>query len=235
MARDDSDLERMQRKLRALAGRGATRAAAAYEPVVSFAKVEQRRDKKNSHAKGSSYERKIAKKLATWSGEHIRRTPQSGGWSSARFGVTGDLVCANEKWPFHVECKKREGWCLDDLITGARARDTRSIAAWWTQTVSTCPPGKWPTLIFARNNQPDLMLMLSADYSKATGRDCTAEFLPMLRFSFDGLSHGNGDVVILALDDYLAKAKPPKGCKNRKSHSFSGVDLVRSAHIKDNI
>lgn len=228
----ESDLEEMRERMRKRAGKGARRKAAVREPETSIGKVERARDRKrkNSRTKGSNYERKIAKKWTAWSGEHIRRTPQSGGWSTARFGVTGDLVCDNPSFPFHIECKKREGWCLDDLLTGVRVRDTRSVMAWWEQTLKSCPPGKQPVLVFARNNQPDLMMLRQSYFVKLCGKDFTVEFLPHFTFALD-----SGVVVILALDDFFAKVRPPKGCAHRKGWSFDPTALVRAASINDNI
>ena len=157
-----NDLDAMTARMRKLAGKGPSRAKALREPITSIAKVMQDRGRKNSRTKGNSYELRIAKAFAQWSGEHIRRTPQSGGWSNAKFGVSADLVCDNPKWPFSVEVKKREGWHLDDLITGIRPDDSRSIEAWWKQTVDSCPKKGYtttPMLVFARNRGPNLVMM----------------------------------------------------------------------------
>lgn len=73
----------------------------------------------NSKAKGSGYELKIAKKLTQWSGYEFNRTPMSGGlrWQEDN-NVSGDIVPPAElKFPFSVECKKREiDWDFDFLL-----------------------------------------------------------------------------------------------------------------------
>ena len=75
----------------------------------------------NSKAKGSSYELKIAKQLTAWSGYEFNRTPMSGGlrWQEDN-NISGDIVPPAElKFPFSVECKKREiDWDFDFLLKG---------------------------------------------------------------------------------------------------------------------
>lgn len=98
------DLDEIKRAMRAAAGKGPSRAKATRAPVTSIAKVEADRGRKNSRVKGSRAELDVARTFSDWCGEEVRRTPLSGGWSTARFGVTADLVCANPAFPFHVEC-----------------------------------------------------------------------------------------------------------------------------------
>ncbi len=227
--RDDKDLDRMREKLYRLAQKRPRRKPADETPDTSLRRLESKRDRKNSKAKGSQYENKIAKRFAKWSGNEIRRTPGSGGWSKAAFGVTGDLVCTSKKYPFHHECKKREGWNLDDLIVGTRKRDTRSILAWWKQCVDECPRGKIPTLIFAKNRMSDLILMKRTDYGSLFKiGDFSSDLIPHFTFNLD-----SGEVIIMALEDFFLRVRPPKGCKNRKSWQPGTVsDLVRVASEK---
>lgn len=169
----DLDLEDAKRRLRVAAGKGPSRGRAGREPVTSVAKVEADRSRKNSRTKGNRAELEVAEMFSRWSGEVVRRTPQSGGWSSARFGVTADLVCANPAFPFHVEVKHREGWTLDDLVTGVRSSHDKSVVQWWKQCVESCPRRlgkphrghvrsrleKDPLLVFRRNRQPWLVMV----------------------------------------------------------------------------
>jgi len=205
----DTDLGALTAKMQKLSGKKPKRAAASQAPVTSIAKVKSARSRKNSRTKGNNYELRIAKRFAAWSGEVVRRTPMSGGWSSAKFGVTGDLVCDNPAFDLHVECKKREGWHLDDLLTGIRPDDSRSIEAWWKQTVESCPEGKMAVLVFARNQGPDLVMMIHGDLV-GLGPELAyaASSYPTLVL---------GARILLTLDAFLAVVRPPKGCKNHKS------------------
>lgn len=223
--------------MRALSGKAA-KAATVRVPDTSLKTVVGKRERsrraRTSKSKGSSYERKIAKKLGAWSGETLRRTPQSGGWAGgAAHGVSGDLVCDRPKrWPFHCELKKREGWGLEDLIVGLRASttDTRSVLGWWDQTIRTCPAGKMPMLIFARNHLPDLVMMKQGDFAALTPHDFTVWFLP--HFVFTTELH---TLVILALDDFIVKVRPPEKCRGHKTwREPTAETMARAARRKDN-
>lgn len=215
------DLDKMRAKLAQISGKNARRSEQR-EPKRKTADAivwnrERSKSAKRSKNKGSSYERKIAAKFSTWSGEVIKRTPQSGGWGSGSdFGVSGDLVCANPSFFYHIECKKREGWGLEDLLTGVRKRHSKSIIEWWDQTTKTCPAGKLPMLVFARNNVTDLCMLRRGDIRRVAKHDFTLDFLPHFPFEMEGTVKGDGPVVIFALNDFLLKVRPPKGTKNRK-------------------
>lgn len=165
----DDDVRLLKGRLRDRAGKGVSRGKAGREPVTSVAKVEADRLRKNSRAKGNRAELDVAEMFSRWCGEVVRRTPGSGGWSNAKFGVTADLVCANRAFPYHCEVKHREGWTLDDLVTGVRKEHDKSIVQWWKQCVESCPQGKTkqgvaiftkvPLLVFRRNRQPWLVMM----------------------------------------------------------------------------
>lgn len=211
--------------MQALSGKKA-RVNAIREPDTRLKKVKTKKERsaaaRKSKTKGSSYERRIAKRFSAWSGERLSRTPQSGGWHGAGdYGVAGDLVCARKSFPFHIECKKREGWHLEDLIIGVRSSVTSNgVLAWWAQTLRTCPPNKLPTLIFARNHMPDLIMMRRVNFQKLCGKNYfTAEFIPHYTFALD-----SGEVVILSLDDFFAKVRPPKGCRGRKTWTPTPLD-----------
>jgi hypothetical protein len=206
------DLSILKENLRGRAGKNSSRGQAGREPVTSVAKVESDRSRKNSRTKGNRAELDVAGMFSEWCGEVIRRTPQSGGWSNAQFGVTADLVCANPNFNYHCEIKHREGWILDDLVTGTRRDHDKSIVQWWSQCLKSCPKkaaplasvlAKEPLLVFRRNRQPWLVMIRAHVPSRRT---ClfliqTAEF-------------GNQEVVVMRLDDFLMCMPVPTGLKN---------------------
>ena len=163
--------------------------------------------------KGSTFELKVAKLFAEWTGDLVRRTPLSGGWGSAAFGVQGDLVFSKVD-SIHVECKNHEGWFLEDLIKAVRRRGTTSLIAWWTQTVGESM-GKLPMLVFSRNGLDPLLMMREPDLAKISGAGWV-QFCPMFRFYLEADGMG-GPIVIMALRDLFKKCRPPKGSPNRKT------------------
>lgn len=223
----DDDREAYERaalkgKLRAVAGKNPSRGGAGRAPVTSVAKVESDRSRKNSRVKGSRAELDVAEMFSRWCGEIVRRTPGSGGWSNAKFGVTADLVCANKKFPFHVEVKHREGWVLDDLVTGVRREHDKSIVQWWKQCVESCPKTRFsgsadvvldkePLLVFRRNRQPWLVMfrvladvLIEPDVSGA-------------RFNLTlEITAASVGVVVMRLDAFLDTQPVPKGLRNHK-------------------
>ncbi|ACI91024.1 gp24.1 [Bacillus phage SPO1] len=116
----------------------------------------------NSKAKGAEYERRIAKYLGAWWGESFHRTPQSGGlnWGTDS-RVAGDITTpVDSKFPFTVECKKREGWDLDQVIKG-----TGQVEKWWTQCIGDSERVELrPFLIFAKNFNPDYCMLKYDDF-----------------------------------------------------------------------
>lgn len=212
----------LRSRLRERAGKGASRGKANREPVTSVAKVESDRARKNSRVKGSRAELDVAAMFSRWCGEEVRRTPLSGGWSSAKFGVTADLVCANPAFPYSVEIKHREGWVLDDLVTGARKDHDKSIVQWWKQCVESCPKRedkanridnrgritllKEPLLVFRRNRQPWLVMMRVDALSNPVNNACPARFtLPYAPMP---------EVAVMLLEMFLAIEPVWKGLKN---------------------
>lgn len=205
----------LRAQLRERAGKGPSLAKASREPVTSIAKVEADRARKNSRVKGSRAELDVAGMFSRWCSEVVRRTPQSGGWSSARFGVTADLVCPNKAFPFHVEVKHREGWVLDDLVTGDRREHDKSIVQWWKQCVESCPKfrqvgsatelAKEPLLVFRRNRQPWLAMMRRA---KCRYENAAKFTLPLC---------SEPEVSVIRLDVFLDLEPVPRGFKKHRS------------------
>lgn len=121
----------------------------------------------NGKNKGSEYERKIAKSLSGWWQEPFQRTPASGGlqWQNDN-RVAGDIVTPEKsKFPFVVECKKRENWNIEQLI-----KDTGDIEKWWAQVTKDCTRTSLrPMLIFSKNFAPDYVMVLEQDFVDMTG------------------------------------------------------------------
>ena len=160
--------------------------------------------------KGGGYERHCAKLFKAWGGGTVARVPRSGGWhAGAEFDAKGDLIFKPSS-RYHVECKNRKSWRLDDLITGVRAKGSNSIEAWWEQTVRDCPRGKLPLLIFTKANQPDWLMTTVAVLHE---HDLTGwyDFIPHFRVYND-----QGERVIMKLLDFMAYCPPLKPSPNRK-------------------
>lgn len=217
--RADERKKAMADRLRQKSGKGPSRAKALREPHTSIAKVESDRSRKNSRVKGNRGELDVAKVFSMWCGELVRRTPGSGGWGGAKeFGTTADLVCTKKAFPFHVEVKHREGWTLDDLVTGAREEHDKSIVQWWTQCLTSCPtdPGdpemeflKVPLLVFRRNRQPWLVMVRNEDVKNHEARTPMERTVVVKRF---------GTRVCL-LEDLLKWWPVPNGLKNRQGRT----------------
>lgn len=181
-----------------------------FEPEVSLDKVKRSREGKMKKRKGGSYQRHVAKLFMKWTGDIVKSTPLSGGWSGGEaFGVKGDLVFAKVK-KLHVECKKHENWRLEDIPLGVRTDGTTSIPAWWRQTLRECHHTKLPMLVFARNRLPDLLMMRTEDMLKLKWVVVEFDFLPRISMQLD-----SGEVSIIALSTLFAKCKPVKGSPNR--------------------
>lgn len=215
----DEDVAALKDRLRSSSGKGASRGKAGRDPVTSIAKVESDRSRKNSRVKGTRAELDVAEMFSRWCGEVVRRTPGSGGWSNAKFGVTADVVCANKAFPYHVECKHREHWVLDDLVTGARREHDKSIVQWWKQCVESCPKSrrfhgsgdveldKEPLLVFRRNRQPWLVMMRSELDSPAP--------VGVGHFELPYTHYPN--VKVMLLEVFLDLEPVPRGLKNHKA------------------
>ena len=104
-------------------------------------KEQHKRIGKRSKAKGSSFERTVAKKFKDYYGEELTRTPQSGGFakkSSKADEFRGDIVLLDEdkELKLHVEAK-----CHKQV----------SLPSWIAQAERDCPKGKLPCVIFHKH------------------------------------------------------------------------------------
>lgn len=92
---------------------------------------------KRSKSKGDSYERNLAKEFKKVYGEDFVRTPQSGGFSKSKEAVNfrGDIVPLDENV---------------DLLLHIEAKNHKQLALhqWIEQSMSDCPAGKVPIVIF---------------------------------------------------------------------------------------
>lgn len=201
----------IKERLRAASGKGASRSSSQHEPQTSIKRTLSKRAKKNSRLKGNRGELGAAEAFSAWSGEYIKRTPGSGGWGGAKeFGTTADLICKKKAFPFHVEVKHREGWMLDDLVTGARADHDKSIVMWWKQCTDSCPRKeksrtfkKVPLLVFRRNRQPWLVMVRRVDLLN------NHVIAPPER----SVDYNLLDVTVMKLEDLLARWPVPQGLK----------------------
>jgi hypothetical protein len=158
----------------------------------------QRKKPINSKAKGSEFERRIAKALGKWFKEDFNRTPASGGlhWKEDN-RVAGDIVTPPDSiFPFTVECKKREGWDLDQVLKG-----TGEVEKWWMQAVGDSERVKLlPFLVFAKNFSPYyLMLDFMTFFKLQQGK---GEQVPFNHFVVH--IKDNGPRIICVLEEFTA-------------------------------
>lgn len=112
---------------------------------------------KRSRNKGNSNERQLAKLFeGWWKSGTVSRLPLSGGWSNKKaFDTCGDLKFSDPLSPFHLEAKDQEAWRMENIFTS----DKCIVWTWWNQTLTECPSGKIPTLIFRRNHVPQFVML----------------------------------------------------------------------------
>lgn len=106
---------------------------------------------KRSKAKGSNFERGVARKFQEHYGEELTRTPQSGGFakkSSKADEFRGDIVALDENIDLvlHIECKNAKTW---------------SLPAWFEQAESDAPKGRIPCVIFHKHGTSKDYIALS--------------------------------------------------------------------------
>lgn len=120
----------------------------------------------NSKAKGSTFERKLAKMLSDWSGMEFHRTPMSGAlhWSNDK-RVVSDIVPPQEltTWPLSIECKKVEyDWDFSTIMSG-----TSTFWKHWQQAeIDAEREGLRPLLVFSKNRREIYSAMRTEDHIK---------------------------------------------------------------------
>jgi hypothetical protein len=73
--------------------------------------------------------------------------------------VAADVVTSDKSFPFSVEVKWQENWCLDQLLTSEVCKPWQ----WWEQCVDEAPRNMIPLLVFKRNRQPWLYMIDALD------------------------------------------------------------------------
>lgn len=154
----------------------------------------------NAKAKGSDFERRVAKLFTTWSGHEFHRTPGSGSlhWANNN-SVTGDLVAPPElNFPVSVEAKKHEcDYCFMRIMVGSS-----EIWEFWKQACEDAArvAKKTPWLVFAKNRKPIYVMMTLESYNFLA--DLNSEFK-----SLDNLhiSKGENNTVIMEFEKVLEK------------------------------
>lgn len=132
------------------------------EANLEAVKEQNKKRGKRSKAKGSNYERDVAKMFKEQYNEELTRTPQSGGFakkSSKAEEFRGDIVSIDEKvdLKLHIECKNAKSW---------------SLPAWLTQAESDAPKGKVPCVIFHKHGTSKNYITLSLeDFFKIVPKD----------------------------------------------------------------
>ena len=120
-----------------------------------------------SKQKGSSFELQIAKRISGVIGvdqqKYLQRSPESG----ARISWKGDIVPVYPLpmiWPYHIECKKREGWNLDQLLDPSNSKCEPMI--WFKEACEQAYDDKHiPLIIFSKNYRPILIAFPESLYT----------------------------------------------------------------------
>ena len=132
------------------------------ESNLESAKEQRKKIGKRSKAKGSNYERDVAKKFKAQYGEELTRTPQSGGFakkSAKADEFRGDIVSLDENVDLllHIEAKNHKTW---------------SLPTWFAQAESDCPKGKVPCVIFHKHGtSKDYIALSLEDFFKIVPKD----------------------------------------------------------------
>lgn len=91
----------------------------------------------DAKAKGSSFERLVAKELEDLLGIRFDRNP----FEQQRQANQPDLVTKMDSWPFSIECKRYKGGSF--------------MPAWWKQSQSAAEAhGKFPCVIYKFDRKP---------------------------------------------------------------------------------
>ena len=123
------------------------------EQNLESAKKQRKKLGKRSKAKGSTYERDVAKMFKAHYDEELTRTPQSGGFakkSSKAVEFRGDIVSLDEnvELVLHIECKCHKSW---------------SLPTWLKQSEDDCPKGRIPCVIFHKHGTSKDYITLSLE------------------------------------------------------------------------
>lgn len=132
------------------------------EANLESAKEQRKKLGKRSKAKGSNFEREVAKKFKDHYDEELTRTPQSGGFakkSTKADEFRGDIVALDENVDLilHIECKNAKTW---------------SLPAWFEQAESDAPKGRIPCVIFHKHGtSKDYIALSLEDFFRIVPKD----------------------------------------------------------------
>ena len=164
---------------------------------------------KGAKAKGSGFERKVAKMLTEWwqtgnlEGEFYK-TPASGGlrWEK-RPDTIGD-ICTPEGFTQTIECKCREDWEYSQFIEkGKLGKD--NLYAWLKQACDEAErANKLPWLILKKNYHKPLLICAYVDKPSnfyASSMEYTYTFFPQARKNWNKIS-------VIDLNHFLEMMQP---------------------------
>ena len=75
-------------------------------------------------------------------------------------------------FPFSIECKNRKNWTMETILRGSSSE----FNSWWKQCLEDASQsGKWPMLIFKRNQIPEYIAVWEYQWDKlvAEGAECS--------------------------------------------------------------
>jgi hypothetical protein len=117
-------------------------------------------------SKGNSLERETAKAFSKWIYDEpsaLRRTPLSGGWSSAK---AGDIILDHEKEgngyyrpPIYVECRSYKDVLQHDLLKWSYTGSPKIYTQWIREVEQKCN-NKLPFLVIKGNGTEPWILLL---------------------------------------------------------------------------
>ncbi len=162
----------------------------------------------HSRDKGGRGERAMVKLLSKWWGSKFFRTPRSGAFATQGFthvdmNAAGDIMTPDKTFPFSVEVKWQEDWCLDQLLTSEVCKTWK----WWEQCVDECPEGMIPLLVFKRNRQPWLYMMWTIDMWCLAGEDSRGRYMTVLAPTPWAWPYNAGPYVVVGLFEDLRKTE----------------------------
>lgn len=112
--------------------------------------------------KGKRFERKVVKILNKHLSEDLQeefhRVPASGGYHHLKSAnMYGDIFTDYQEWPFIIECKHREAWNFNQLMSNS----CKEFDNWCEQVKNDCQrfleehnQTKIPIIFFTRNQAP---------------------------------------------------------------------------------